>query len=634
MKRKIAAFANGWSDEYLLTALKGIKQCAEEMDFDVYFFVEYTSYGRLDDNMQGEINILNLADLSDYDGVLLMGNTLTNAGELDILRERILKADIPTVCLEYQVEGIDCICTENYSGMYDLANHLIDEHGAKRIAYVSGIKDNAENLERRKALEDALAAHGLSLSEDDVIYGEWSYYTIQKIIPGWLDAHELPDAFVCANDVMALGAITALANHGYTMPNDVMVTGFDNINSTKIFMPSLTTVDRGWSEIGYEGIRHLIGLIEGGERKGTMFRPSHLITRESCGCEVSEETRRIQMASVNKVYNVPIERTLFDWHLTGLDDSVTGRLTMNDIHDGIQKFFEESPTKYEGDTFCICLEDDFVRSIFQEAEPRCLGYGEQMHVLYAQRDGNPMPYQKIKTSYIFPVFADPSEKGNIYFIAPMHSMSSNLGYVVFKNRPEVLETFFLYSWIRHLHTGLMRCRESIIMDNMNRRLKELSIVDELSGLYNRKGYVEKGIPMLEKIKKKGSPALMMVVDINKMKMINDRYGHLQGDLAIRLVAKAIRESIPEEWIGIRYGGDEFVIIGENVFIDDGTIMKKKILSFVEAEAKALMVPFPLSVSVGSVLMDPKANTGLDEYFQIADSAMYDMKKRTHEEKKE
>ena len=93
MKRKIAAFANGWSDEYLLVALEGIKKCAREENVDVYFFIDYSSNNRQDANVQGEVNILNLARLQDFDGVLLLGNTLNNAGELDILRERILKAD-------------------------------------------------------------------------------------------------------------------------------------------------------------------------------------------------------------------------------------------------------------------------------------------------------------------------------------------------------------------------------------------------------------------------------------------------------------------------------------------------------------------------------------------------------------
>ena len=179
----------------------------------------------------------------------------------------------------------------------------------------------------------------------------------------------------------------------------------------------------------------------------------------------------------------------------------------------------------------------------------------------------------------------------------------------------------------------MRSRQNIIMETMNRKLSEISIMDELSGLLNRKGYERKGIPLLEQIKKEEKTALMMVVDINHMKMINDRYGHLQGDLAIRLVAKAIKDTIPSDWFGIRYGGDEFVVIGENVFVDDGTILKKQLCKAVESEAKSLMLPFELSVSVGSVLMDPKKDVALDEYFSLADTAMYEMKKHVHKEDK-
>ena len=75
MKRKIAVFANGWSDEYLLTALKGIRKCATENDIDVYFFVEYASANTRDENVQGEINLLNLPNLDDFDGALLTSNS-------------------------------------------------------------------------------------------------------------------------------------------------------------------------------------------------------------------------------------------------------------------------------------------------------------------------------------------------------------------------------------------------------------------------------------------------------------------------------------------------------------------------------------------------------------------------------
>ena len=631
MKRKVAAFANAWSDEYLMTALEGIRKCAVETDIDVYFFVNYSSNDRKDENVQGEVNILNLPKLKDYDGVFLLGNTLNNAGELDILRTRVLKEDIPAVCLEYEVEGIDCICTDNYSGMYELCEHVLTEHDIKRVVYVAGMMENQENKERLRALRDALKKHKLSLAEEDIIHGEWSFYAVQQILPDWLEQHQLPDVFICANDVMAMGTIAVLTKLGYIVPKDVYVTGFDNVASSRTYLPSLTTVDREWEQRSYIGFQHLIELMDGKQRTGITTYPSKAAIRESCGCEVSEEIRTQQFEEINRIYMVPTERTLFDWHLSGLDEATTGISNLQEIHDGLASFFERARTRYEGATFCICLDESFVASIYEQTEPSCLEYSEQMHVLYARRDCKTLPYQKIKTSYIFPVFSSPEEKGNLYIIAPLHNMSASIGYVVFKNQIDVLDTFYLYSWLRHLKSGLMRSRQNIIMENMNQRLKELSIMDELSGLMNRKGYERKGIPLLEQIKKEEKSALMMVVDINQMKVINDRYGHLQGDLAIRLVAKAIKETIPSNWCGIRYGGDEFLVIGENVFVDDGSIIKKQLCKAVESEAKALMLPFKLSVSVGSVIMDPKNDVALDEYFSLADNAMYEMKKRAHME---
>jgi len=633
MRKKVAAFANGWSDEFLMVAYEGIRKCAVENDIDVYFFVDYASGDGQDENNQGEINILNLIRMEDFDGVLLMGNTLTNAGELQILRERILKTGVPAVCLEYVVDGIDCICTENYPGMRELCEHLINDHGVKRIAFVSGMMDNEENAERLKAVRDVLREHRLSLSEEDIIPGEWSFYTIQGTLREWLKTHELPDALVCANDVMAIGAMTILTNLGYNLPEDVIVTGFDNITSSSTYSPTLTTVERQWDHRSYDGFKHLIDLMNGKPKQGAVSFPSRLVARESCGCSVSDEMKREQLKTINQVYTVPIERTLFDWHLTGLDDATTGKGTLEAIHDGMVEFFGSGTTSYEGDTFCICLDEDFVNSIYGHVEPRCLGYSEQMHVLYAKRDGKHLPYQKIKASYIFPVFSSPDEPAAVYIISPLHNQSSNIGYAVFKNYPDVLKTYFLFSWLRHLKTGLLRCRQNIIMEKMNEKLKEISMLDELSGLFNRKGYERKGIPLLEKIREEKKYAMMMVVDINHMKMINDRYGHLQGDLAIRLVAKAIKETVPEGWCGIRYGGDEFVVIGEKVFVDDGTILKNHLCAAVENEAKSLMLPFKLTVSVGSVLVDPDKNVALDEYFSIADQAMYEMKKKIHQNEK-
>ena len=120
MKKKVAVFTNGWNDDYLDFALEGIKNRAEKDDIDVFVFLDYTSYDKTDADKCGELNILNLPKLKNFDGVLLLGNTLNNAGENAILREKILEEKIPSLCLEYQLEDINCIRTENINGMKEL----------------------------------------------------------------------------------------------------------------------------------------------------------------------------------------------------------------------------------------------------------------------------------------------------------------------------------------------------------------------------------------------------------------------------------------------------------------------------------------------------------------------------------
>ena len=164
---------------------------------------------------------------------------------------------------------------------------------------------------------------------------------------------------------------------------------------------------------------------------------------------------------------------------------------------------------------------------------------------------------------------------------------------------------------------------------MNQKLQEISYIDELSGLLNRKGYEKIAIPFLDKTRREGKSSILMVVDINKMKVINDLYGHLQGDLAIRLVSKAIKTNIPKNWYGVRYGGDEFVVIGENVFLDDGNVLQDMLCNSVKKYAEEMMLPFQLTISVGTVVINPDENITLDEYFKKADDTMYEMKKKLH-----
>ena len=128
---------------------------------------------------------------------------------------------------------------------------------------------------------------------------------------------------------------------------------------------------------------------------------------------------------------------------------------------------------------------------------------------------------------------------------------------------------------------------------LNKRLSKLSYTDGLTGVYNRMGCEGIAYPFLEKCHEQGKNACMMFADINKMKVINDKYGHLQGDLAICTVAKVIQQVLKDKWIVVRYGGDEFLMVGECNGIEKPQQLLDEIQKELERTAKEMKLPYSL-----------------------------------------
>jgi diguanylate cyclase (GGDEF)-like protein len=113
--------------------------------------------------------------------------------------------------------------------------------------------------------------------------------------------------------------------------------------------------------------------------------------------------------------------------------------------------------------------------------------------------------------------------------------------------------------------------------------------------------------------------------MDRLKHINDSFGHEHGDKAIKAVAKAILHSIPEEAIPVRYGGDEFLVVLPVENAGDVQKLASKIIT--EISKATVEVPEAVSVSTGFVVAEPNSGKTLDEYVREADALMYEAKKR-------
>lgn len=628
MKKRVAVFANGWSNEYLKLVFEGMRKKAKESNVDLYAFVNYSA-GSADkpDNM-GESSIFELPDMNQFDGAILLGNVINISSEREYLNKEILKSHIPAVCLEYEMEGIPCLGTDTYSGVYELARHVIEEHGVRNVIYVSGPEGNRESQIRMMALKNALAKAGALLPPENVIQADWSYFNAYDFVCDWLKNHkDLPDAFICANDEMATGVCMALDCFGIKVPEQVIVTGCDCDAKSQELYPILTTVAREWDKLGYEGLELVLRQIEG-EKVPMLHEYSSVpVWGESCGCKVKEHRKEFRRRSIVRNYRGQRESSINEWHLRQIDELLVKMTSVQSLKDHLGWNFSYNHT-FEGENFAICLNDRY----FSEEKSGGIkrgGYTDKMEVYVHLQNGKAKPGVMFDRKELLPQFDLPAEQSHLYLFVPLHMEERSIGYVVFADEVTRLYEQTLYIWMRHVSQDMERVRQNIRLERMNAKLIEVSMTDALTGLKNRTGYDALAFPCLQKCQREGKYGAMLFADINRMKRINDKYGHLQGDIAIRTVADAIKMTMPADWIAVRFGGDEFIMVGECRDKEEAEEIEKQLYENLEQIKSGRDISFPLSASFGAVVMEPGEHYSLEEYLRKADEAMYQMKQKAH-----
>lgn len=197
--------------------------------------------------------------------------------------KKLLQSKIPFVLLDrsINVRDIPKVFTDGVSGMQQMINYLI-ENGHRRIAYISGPKSNSSTEQRLKGYRKALGDAGISA--DHTIMKDGDY----KISSGYKNMLELLDeggnfsAVACANDLMAVGALEALKDRGIKVPEEMSITGYDDIYIADVTSPKLTTVAQPKYEMGCIAAELLVKLVQGEEisEREVVLQPS-LVIRES-----------------------------------------------------------------------------------------------------------------------------------------------------------------------------------------------------------------------------------------------------------------------------------------------------------------------------------------------------------------
>jgi len=627
MKRRIAVLACGWSTYFLKDFMLGMKKAVEGKDIDIYLFntYNYDEYSGFP-NYTG-FSIYNIIKYEDFDGIVILSDLINNVRILERERLRILKANKPVISINKKMEGICCIKVDNYSGMYEVLDHMIKMHSVTDLAYIAGKEGSVDISERYKAYLSVLKDNNITFDSQKVYsLQSCDYHCAYNFFKDYIKSgKKLPQAFVCANDLLAMAILKVALENKIKVPEQLKIIGFDDILETQCTKPSITTVKNNAELIGAEAVSRLLCGVNGSQVLKIKSTP---VFRQSCGCGYST-TNEQNLFTLN-ILDDANKREEFDRHMEIIGEIFTEAADVFTLLTNIENFFVKSHP-FEGSDFCIFMKSDWTSVLINSAEnlPQNLSYGAQVQAICSVQNNQKYLREMIPTSELIPSKMK-SEGSNMYLFLPVFFHSYVHGYFVTKNDLSMIDNRYGYMWSRNIGNGIEHFRKRNMFKQMSQQYLRLSTKDALSGCLNRQGLEKLAKPFFAQNKKNGLTTVLFFVDINKMKHINDQFGHLHGDLAVKTVAAAVLETVPKNWLSIRYGGDEFLVVGnsKNYNGEDYCSMIKKRL---ESKTAVMHLPYKLSASVGTYSVPAQSELTLEQAVENVDNIMYEQKQAFHKE---
>ena len=261
--------------DFFSLMLRGIEAGARESGYGLLI---YSTQGVSPPNATGPFPL----GEHNTDGLLVFPNSL---GDAELIR--LHQMDFPVVLLHRSPpQGLDipCVTVENKSGARRAIDHLIEVHGCRCIAFLTGPEGHEDSYWREMGYREALAVHGIPFDPTLVAMGGFDDQVACDAVSNWLMEGLVFDAIFAGDDEAAVGALTALNQADKRVPQDVALVGFDDTLLSRYLSPPLTTVRAPIEQVGHEAVRQLVRLIRVGWADPLVLLPTELIIRRSCGC--------------------------------------------------------------------------------------------------------------------------------------------------------------------------------------------------------------------------------------------------------------------------------------------------------------------------------------------------------------
>ena len=603
---KICVFMGDMYRDFGMGVLKRLDYYAREKGYRIDVFGMCSMPTKNPLHVIGFKSILSLPDVHEYDGVIVCYDTLIHQGVAKDLIEDLLSDNDapPVVCIRAEIPGFYSVVPDNRTLMYEIAKHVISKCKTKDIGFVTGRDDLDDSFARRQGFEDAMKEAGFKVSEKKIYHGNYWFDQGPQMADFFIKKNgKLPEAIICSNDYEALALCNELRKRGYQVPQDVLISGVDNVIEVQDYIPSITTIEISNAAFVDTAISILEDVLGGRKRDLISFVPGTLILRESTG-------------------DLFVERDVFA-ALCDLKAEVSVTTESTREYVVISDQFEGALTKEAGKQLTLDLfkRIESIRSCYicryREDNREIVGY-------FTNRGECTIKNIPYPDNVLFPKGLENEKQGmRVHF--PLAYKNEIYGYllVVFDtDMPSFINfkvEFLLMQVGQNMNKFELYERLFGISDVMS-----LYIRDPLTGALNRRGFEKKISEKFDKDGRTKKDLAIVSIDMDDLKKINDTYGHNEGDNAIKELSRCVENALNSGEFVARMGGDEF----EAVLVLNESGRVGKFIRGVRNNIRELNLSgkyqFELSVSIGTCeVTDWK---GIADCMKKADKAMYLEKK--------
>ncbi len=616
-KKLVACCCSRVNDDACHKLITLLSQSLAAHDYKLFVYSTCSDLFWNNASEMGEKTVFELIDFDVVDAVVVFSEKIKNHELVEDMIEKSKKRNIPFIIVDGEYDGCINLSFDYESGFAKIVEHVITHHGVTDIHMMGGIKGNSFSETRNDVFRRVLKEHGIPCTDDMISYGDFWTIPTKNAMAELFKRDKMPKAIICANDVMAITVCTELIEHGYKVPEDIIVTGFDGIDDIKYFEPRISSCMTSHENMAKRIAEIIMAQYTEPVPAGKYLVEPELILAESCGCHTDEKVANFSILSEMNTQFTRFQEE--QYNLYNMTAKIMG-------FDNFNAIIKEMKTMYFYDMCCIlkaeCI-DETANPLVQHTETAFSG---KKYILY---DAD-IPVEQITGELIeIPDGEQLSDMDHILshthpvFFCAINYLDIPLGYVCFHFHNYDIANYRKIPQITNaLSNALGSYRSTRYQRYMSGQIEEMYRIDSLTGLYNRNGLVRSFKHMQDEL---GSERCMTVLlaDLDGLKSINDTYGHDEGDNAIRTVAYALRDNTPSNAVCARLGGDELMAIIPDVFNVDE--LNKRIESYLAGYNQISGKPYSVSASIGGYIAENIPELDFEEVIRNSDRKMYAVK---------